>query len=40
VTADKIAKLDHHYQEISLALGLEDPAEYKSQVVTREIVKG
>ncbi|KAJ5437887.1 uncharacterized protein N7458_008885 [Penicillium daleae] len=27
VTADEIAKLDHHYQEISLALGLEDPAE-------------
>ncbi|GFF21645.1 tetratricopeptide repeat-domain-containing protein [Aspergillus terreus] len=40
VTADEIAKLDHHYQEISLALGLEDPAECKSQVVTREIVKG
>ncbi|OQD75303.1 hypothetical protein PENDEC_c007G00972 [Penicillium decumbens] len=40
VMADEIAKLDHHYQEISLALGLEDPAECKSQVVTREIVKG
>jgi hypothetical protein len=40
VTADETAKLDHHYQEISLALGLEDPAECKSQVVTREIVKG
>ncbi|KAK1751457.1 hypothetical protein QBC47DRAFT_391863 [Echria macrotheca] len=40
VTADEIAKLDHHYQQISLALGLEDPAECKSQVVSREIVKG
>ncbi|KAJ5715180.1 uncharacterized protein N7483_012361 [Penicillium malachiteum] len=40
VIADEIAKLDHHYQEISLALGLEDLAESKSQVVTREIVRG
>ena len=40
VTADEIAKLDHHYQQISLALGLEDPSECKSQVVSREIVKG
>ncbi|EPS26186.1 hypothetical protein PDE_01122 [Penicillium oxalicum 114-2] len=40
VIADKIAKLDHYYQEISLVLGLEDPSEYKSQVVSREIVKG
>jgi hypothetical protein len=40
VVADEIAKLDHHYQQISLALGLEDPSESKSQVVSREIVKG
>ncbi|KAM0806780.1 putative Tetratricopeptide repeat domain-containing protein [Seiridium cardinale] len=40
VTADEIAKLDNHYQQISLALGLEDPSECKSQVVSREIVKG
>lgn len=40
VMADEIAKLDHHYQQISLALGLEDPSECKSQVVSREIVKG
>ena len=40
VTADEIAKLDYHYQQISLALGLEDSSECKSQVVSREIVKG
>ncbi|EER42224.1 tetratricopeptide repeat domain-containing protein [Histoplasma capsulatum H143] len=40
VVADEIAKLDHHHQQISLALGLEDPSECKSQVVSREIVKG
>ncbi|TVY47452.1 hypothetical protein LOCC1_G002772 [Lachnellula occidentalis] len=40
VAADEIAKLDHHYQQISLALGLEDSSECKSQVVSREIVKG
>jgi hypothetical protein len=40
VVADEIAKLDHHYQQISLALGLEDQSECKSQVVSREIVKG
>lgn len=40
VTADEIAKLDHHYQQISLALRLEDPSECRSQVVSREIVKG
>ncbi|GAB0138585.1 hypothetical protein EsDP_00006814 [Epichloe bromicola] len=40
VVADEIAKLDHHYQQISLTLGLEDPSECKSQVVSREIVKG
>lgn len=40
VTADEIAKLDHHYQQISLALGLEDSSECKSHVVSREIVKG
>jgi hypothetical protein len=39
VVADEIAKLDHHYQQISLALGLEDPSECKSQVVSRELVK-
>lgn len=40
VVADEIAKLDHHYQQISLALGLEDPADCKNQVVSREVVKG
>ncbi|KAJ5566022.1 hypothetical protein N7535_007660 [Penicillium sp. DV-2018c] len=40
VTADEIAKLDYHYQQISLALGLEDSSDCKSQVVSREIVKG
>lgn len=40
VAADEIAKLDHHYQQISLALGLEDPSECKNQVVSRETVKG
>ncbi|GFF26775.1 probable disease resistance protein At1g58390 [Aspergillus udagawae] len=40
VVADEISKLDHHYQQISLALGLEDPSESKSQVVSKEIVKG
>jgi hypothetical protein len=40
VAADEIAKLDEHYQQISLALGLEDSSECKSQVVSREIVKG
>ncbi len=40
VVADEIAKLDHHYQQISLALGLEDETECKSQVVSREMVKG
>jgi hypothetical protein len=40
VVADEIAKLDEGYQQISLALGLEDPAECKSQVVSRELVKG
>ncbi|CZS99207.1 uncharacterized protein RCO7_00500 [Rhynchosporium graminicola] len=40
VAADNISKLAHHYQQISLALGLEDPSECKNQVVSREIVKG
>lgn len=40
VIADDIAKLDEQYQQISLALGLEDSSECKSQVVSREIVKG
>ncbi|KAL5344308.1 hypothetical protein ACLOAV_010737 [Pseudogymnoascus australis] len=40
VAADKVAKLDHHFQQISLALGLEDSSECKSQIVSREIVKG
>ncbi|RDW79835.1 hypothetical protein BP6252_04473 [Coleophoma cylindrospora] len=40
VVADEIAKLNHHYQQISLALGLEDSSDSKSQVVSREIVKG
>ncbi|KAL7897244.1 P-loop containing nucleoside triphosphate hydrolase protein [Trichoderma sp. SZMC 28014] len=40
VVADEIAKLDHHFQQISLALGLETSFECKSQVVSREVVKG
>lgn len=40
VVADEIAKLDHQYQQISLALGLEDASECRSLVVSREIVKG
>lgn len=40
VTADEVAKLDNDYQQISLALGLENLSECKSQVVSREIVKG
>ncbi|KAL6699691.1 tetratricopeptide repeat domain-containing protein [Trichoderma pleuroticola] len=40
VIADEIAKLDQHFQQISLALGLESSVECKSQVVSREIVKG
>ncbi|KAI1362738.1 tetratricopeptide repeat domain-containing protein [Xylaria arbuscula] len=40
VVADEVAKLDEHYQQISLALGLEDPSDCKSQVVSREMVKG
>lgn len=40
VTADEVAKIDNHFQQISLALGLEDVSECKSQVVSREIVKG
>ena len=38
--ADETAKLDESYQQISLALGLENSSECKSQVVSREIVKG
>lgn len=38
--ADEVAKIDHDYQQISLGLGLEDASECKSQVVSREIVKG
>lgn len=38
--ADEIAKLDHHYQHISIALGLEDESEYNNQDISREIVKG
>jgi hypothetical protein len=30
VVADEIAKRDYHYQQISLALGIEDPSESKS----------
>ncbi|KAK5680154.1 hypothetical protein LTS10_007081 [Elasticomyces elasticus] len=40
VMADEVAKLDNHYQQISMALGLEDSSDCKSQVVSREIVKG
>ncbi|KAL1884476.1 hypothetical protein Plec18167_002066 [Paecilomyces lecythidis] len=40
VVADDVAKLDHTFQQISLALGLETPERCKSQVVSREIVKG
>lgn len=39
VVADEIAKLDNHFQQISLALGLETSSECKSQVVSREVVK-
>ncbi|KAJ6069047.1 hypothetical protein N7499_010934 [Penicillium canescens] len=39
VVADEIAKLDHYYQQFSLALALEDQSECKSQVVSRELVK-
>nr|POE88373.1 hypothetical protein CFP56_11602 [Quercus suber] len=40
VIADETARLDEHFQQISLALGLENSSESKSQVVSREIVKG
>ena len=40
VVADDIAKLDHQFQQISLALGLEDSSECKNQLISREIVKG
>ncbi|OAA66342.1 tetratricopeptide repeat protein [Akanthomyces lecanii RCEF 1005] len=40
IVADEVAKLDSQYQEISLALGLEDAVECSSQVVSRELVKG
>jgi hypothetical protein len=40
VVADELAKLDEHYQNISLAIGLENDTECKSQVVSRELVKG
>ena len=40
VIADEVAKLDEHFQQISLGLGLEDSSDCKSQVVSREIVKG
>ncbi|PON30775.1 tetratricopeptide repeat domain-containing protein [Trichoderma gamsii] len=40
VVADEIAKLDHQFQQISLALGLEISSECKSQAVNREFVKG
>ncbi|KGO69642.1 Tetratricopeptide-like helical [Penicillium italicum] len=38
VVADEIAKLDHHYQQISLTLGLEELSECKSQV-SRPIIQ-
>ncbi|EJP62260.1 tetratricopeptide repeat domain-containing protein [Beauveria bassiana ARSEF 2860] len=40
VVADEKSKLDHQYQKISLALGLEDESECKSLLVSREILKG
>ncbi|KAM3426309.1 hypothetical protein MY4824_010031 [Beauveria thailandica] len=40
IVADENSKLDHQYQQISLALGLEDESECKSLVVSRELVKG
>ncbi|ATY63318.1 hypothetical protein A9K55_008959 [Cordyceps militaris] len=40
VVADEVAKLDQQYQEISLALGLEDSSDCNSLVVSRGIVKG
>ncbi|PWY91909.1 tetratricopeptide repeat domain-containing protein [Aspergillus sclerotioniger CBS 115572] len=38
--ADEIANLDHRYQQIALALGLEDSSECKSQFASRETVRG
>ncbi|KAH7323575.1 tetratricopeptide repeat domain-containing protein [Rhexocercosporidium sp. MPI-PUGE-AT-0058] len=40
VRADEIAKLNNCYQQISMELGLEEPSECKSHVVSRELVKG
>lgn len=40
IVADEVAKLDHQFQEVSLALGLEDTSDCNSQVVSRELVKG
>ncbi|KAI0873550.1 P-loop containing nucleoside triphosphate hydrolase protein [Hypoxylon argillaceum] len=39
VMADEIAELDYRYQQFSLALGLEDESECKSQAVSREVAK-
>ena len=39
VKADEIANLDLGYKRISLALRLEEEHEFKSQVVSNEIVK-
>lgn len=40
IMADETSKLDEHYQQISMAIGLEDSSDCRSQVVSREIVKG
>lgn len=40
VQADEIAKINQCYQHISTELGLEDPSESNSHVVSRELVKG
>lgn len=39
VVAEETAKLDHQYQEISLALGLEDASSCNNQVLSRKILK-
>lgn len=40
VTSDEIAKVDNRFQQISIELGLEEAADSKSHVVSRELVKG
>lgn len=40
IRADEIAKLDHAFSRIAVALGLEEAADSKSHIVSRELVKG